>query len=128
MSENRRPRRIAESVRSYLAEQLRTHSEDPRLAHVVITNVEMPPDLTLAWVSVRLLVGDDDPVKRKRCVQALQRGVGRFRGGLGRQLQLRRVPELRFRYDEGHDAERRVNELLDEIAHEPKAVEDAKDE
>lgn len=121
MSDGRRPRRVAETIRGYLAEQLSSHSEDVRLSRLVVTRVDVPPDMAVAWVAVRLMVGDDDPKNRKRSLAALQRAAGRLRKGLGRRLRVKRLPELRFEYDDGHDRESRVAELLDQIAHEPTA-------
>jgi len=111
---------VAEIVRAYLTEALTRQMHDPGLTGVVVTGVEMPPDLATAYISVRLLVGDDDERQRQRALQSLRRAAPRFRRALGPRLRLRRLPELRFTYDTGQDAARRVQELLDEIAEEPK--------
>jgi ribosome-binding factor A len=41
--------------------------------------------------------------------------AGRLRSAGAPALRLKRVPELRFAYDEGLDAARRVEELLREV-------------
>jgi ribosome-binding factor A len=119
--ERRRPRRVAEIVQSLLAEALRREIDDPRLASLVITSVEVPDDLSVAHVQVRLLVGGDDQRARAAALRSLGRAGPRLRRGLGPALQLRRVPALSFSYDLGLDKARRVEELLDEIEREPKA-------
>ncbi len=48
-------------------------------------------------------------------MRSLHRAGGRIRRLLAPRLELRRVPEISFSYDTGHDARRRVDELLDEI-------------
>jgi ribosome-binding factor A len=50
----------------------------------------------------------------------LERAQGRLRRGLGQAVPLKRLPELRFHFDDGPDARARVDELLAEIAREPK--------
>ena len=119
MSEGRRAKRVATRLQAYLGQALIREIEDPRLGSLVITNVEIGDDLAVAHIGVRLMVGDDNPKLRRAAMQSLSRVAGRLRRGLAPELGLRRVPELRFDYDTGHDAARRVDELLEEIRHEP---------
>jgi ribosome-binding factor A len=114
-TDGRRGKRVAELIRAYLAELMRREVDDPRLASVVITTVEVTDDLMSARVGIRLLVGDEDPKVRAVVLKSLARGAGRLRRLIAPRLELRRSPELRFHYDSGHDASRRVEELLDEI-------------
>lgn len=120
----RRSKRVAETIRAFLSEMLRRSIDDPRLTSLVITDVDVADDLSFAKIGVRLLVGDDDPGGRKAALAHLERASNRIRKALAPKLALRRVPELRFTYDTGHDAARRVDELLAEIANEPKARDD----
>jgi ribosome-binding factor A len=122
--DGRRTRRVAEALRSHLAEALSREVADPRLASVVITTVTVSDDLSVARIGVRLLVGDDDPAIRRAMVESLARATHRLRRVVAPRLRLRRAPELRFAYDTGHDASRRVEELLDEIHQAPGARDD----
>ena len=63
--DGRRTRRVAEALRTHLAEALGREVADPRLASVVITDVTVSDDLSVARVGVRLLVGDEDPGQRR---------------------------------------------------------------
>jgi ribosome-binding factor A len=122
--DGRRTRRVAEALRTHLAEAFGREVADPRLASVVITDVTVSDDLSVARVGVRLLVGDEDPDKRRSMVDSLQRATHRLRRVVAPRLRLRRAPELRFAYDTGHDATRRVEELLDEIHRAPRGQDD----
>lgn len=113
--DGRRARRVAELIRTHLAELIRRDVDDPSLAALVITDVSVPDDLGVAWVTVKLLLDDDDVALRKKTLRAVGRSAPRLRRKLAPRLGLRRVPDLRFSYDEGHDATRRVDELLREI-------------
>jgi len=126
-TDGRRGKRVAELLRAYLAELMRREVDDPRLAAVVITTVEVTDDLMSARIGVRLLVGDEDPKIRAVVLKSLAKGAGRLRRLIAPKLELRRSPELRFHYDAGHDASRRVEELLHEIKAEslPKVDESA---
>jgi len=100
---------------------MRREVDDPRLAALVITTVDVTDDLQTARIGVRLLVGDDDPKAREKALKSLARGASRLRRLIAPRLELRRAPELRFDYDTGHDASRRVDEILSEIERDPKA-------
>ncbi|HTA89742.1 MAG TPA: ribosome-binding factor A, partial [Polyangiaceae bacterium] len=60
MSDGRRGKRVAELIRAHLAELMRREVDDPRLAALVITTVDVTDDLMSARIGVRLLVGDED--------------------------------------------------------------------
>jgi ribosome-binding factor A len=126
-SDGRRPRRAAEAIRSVMAGALMTELGDPQLASLVITDVAVTDDLGLARIGVRLMVGDGDPKRRKDVVRRMERVSPKLRRLLGPALGLRRVPEIRFFYDDGHDASQRVDELLREIATDPKSDEELED-
>jgi ribosome-binding factor A len=111
----KRSARVAERVREEIATALGRDLQDPRLQDVVVTRVEMPDDLGLARVRVRLTVGGDDPVRQKRALAGLAAASGPLRKRVGQALGLRRTPELTFHYDEGQDASTRVEALLEEI-------------
>lgn len=118
MSDGRRVQRVADAIRSNLAGTLLRDLGDPLLQSLVVTSVEVTPDLRSARIAVRLLADDHDEARRRAALRALQRAGGRIRRALAPKLGLRYFPELSFSYDAGHDAERRVEELLDEIARE----------
>ncbi len=122
-----RGRRVAETIKHHLADALARDLGDPRLEGVVVTEVDVPDDLGVARVSVRLLVGDEDVLRRAATLRALGRVASRLRRSLAPKLRLKRVPELRFAYDTGLDHTRRVDELLKEIAEEHAERDDADD-
>lgn len=116
--EGMRGRRVAETIKHHLTSSLTREVQDRRLAQLVITAVDVPDDLGVARVFVRLLVGDEDQAARRATLAALGRVSARLRRSLAPRLRLKRVPELKFVYDTGLDHARRVDELLREIADE----------
>jgi ribosome-binding factor A len=118
MAEARRPKRVAETIKKHIADALGRELHDPRLTGLIVTRVEIGPDLALARVHLRSLVGVMDAVAQKRIEDAANKAARLLRAGLGEKLGLRRVPELRFSYDRGQDAVNRIEELLSEIQRE----------
>lgn len=114
-NDGRRTKRVAELIQRHFAEILRREVDDPRLAAVVVTGVEISDDLMIAKIGVRLLVADDDERQRKSIIERLRRAAPRLRRVITPRLELKRAPELRFHYDVGPDAQQRVSELLREV-------------
>jgi ribosome-binding factor A len=117
-TESRRPKRVAEAIRSTVAEALNEDLSDPMLAGVVISEVSVSDDLLSARIGIRRLVDDGKEATRRSVVQHLDRAQGRLRRLLAPRLDLRKVLELHFYFDLGPDKRARVDELLAEIAEE----------
>jgi ribosome-binding factor A len=122
--DGRRNRRVADLLRAELTQALLRELGDPELADVVITEVTVTQDLGIAMIAVRRLTDESDNSRRESLIRALGKATRRLRRLVGPKLGLRRTPELRFTYDQGLDAQRRVEELLDVIAHEPHSEEE----
>ena len=124
MPEGHRAARVAERLRAELSRLLQTEIRDPRVQGVLLGRIEISGDLQLATVGVRLLPSpgslEVDPHARKQLLAGLLAASGRLRSLLAKPLGLRRALELRFEYDEGLDAQGRVEQLLDEIARDSK--------
>jgi ribosome-binding factor A len=127
-NDGRRTKRVAELIQRHFAEALRREVDDPRFAAVVVTGVEITDDLMIANIGVRLLVADDDQRQRRDIVERLRRAAPRLRRAITPRLELKRAPELRFHYDVGPDAQRRVSDLLREVDVEREAATPKTDE
>ena len=109
---NQRQLRTGEIIRHALVEILReVEVNDPALAGVSVTVAEarMSPDLKHATVFVRPLGGEGSPA----VVEALNRHTKFIRGELGRHIDLRFTPDLRFRDDQSFEAAARMDALFD---------------
>ena len=112
MASHRRVDRVNQLLLEELARLLRREVHDPRVARVTLTGVESTPDLRHATVYVRTL-GDETPVEE--AIEGLRSAEGFLRGTLGRELHLRRIPELTFEVDRTLERARRIEHLLDEV-------------
>jgi ribosome-binding factor A len=119
----KRPVRVAGRIQEELAILLQREIRDPRVASVSISEVEVTPDLLDARVRVRHPSGDE-PAARRALLEGLRSASGVLRRELGQRLGLRTAPRLSFFYDEGLERRQRIDEVLAEIAREPKAKDD----
>lgn len=118
MSEARRPRRVAETIRKHIAEALTRELFDPRLVGLMVTRVDIGADLSTAHVHVRSMTASMVPADQRAVEKAANRAAPLLRRGLGARLGLKKTPGLAFSYDSGQDAVDRVEALLVEIRRE----------
>ena len=95
---SRRTERVADVLREELARVLRREAHDPRLALVTVTRVEVSPDLGQARVFWSCLEAKGAPSAEAAQV-ALEAAAPFLRKRLAEALELRRVPQLGFRFD-----------------------------
>ena len=106
---SKRLARLNEQLKREISESIRTQVRDPRVGLVTVTAVEVAADLGSAKVYVR---STDDGVHRRATLEGLEAAAPFIRTSLGRVLSLRRVPELRFRWDRSLEHASRIEEVL----------------
>jgi ribosome-binding factor A len=108
---SQRQLRVGELIRHELADMLtRGEIHDPVIAAHLITvpEVRMSPDLRLATIYVMPLGGRD----KEDVLGAFDRNKRYVRGEIARRVNLKFVPEIRFRIDERFDEAERIEKLL----------------
>ena len=111
-----REKRVAERIRADLSEMiLRGAIRDPAVEGAIVSDVQVTNDLGVARVFVRRLEGEPDAARKKKLIDALTRASGFLRRELASTLSMRRVPELRFAWDEGADKAARLESIFEEI-------------
>lgn len=107
----RRLARLNERIKREISELIRTEVRDPRIGLPTVTAVEVTPDLWLARVYVR-----PGPVREdgsaEEMLEALAKAAPFIRRELGKNLKVRRVPELRFLADRTLEEALRIEEIL----------------
>jgi ribosome-binding factor A len=118
--DRRRPERVASRVREEIVAALSRDLRDPRLKGVVVSGVRVTDDLSLARVTIRMLVDDADGARARDAVKVLERLEGGLRKRLGSRLGMRRIPSIRFDADASADDRDRLEALLHEVGEEIK--------
>lgn len=127
MPQGSRPDRVADQIRSELGQLLAREVHDPGIGFVTITRVQVSADIQQARVFYTTLGGASPTTSpgaegaprndqaRRNTERALSRALPFLRRQLGSRLRLKRVPELKFMYDESIAGQDRIERLLDEI-------------
>ncbi|HNR92145.1 MAG TPA: 30S ribosome-binding factor RbfA [Dokdonella sp.] len=100
--------RIAVQLRKEVAVLVHRAVRDHALPSASVSDVEVTRDLDMARIYVTTLLSDES----KLAVDALNELAVEFRRELSRTLKMRRVPELRFHYDDSVDRGERIETLL----------------
>ena len=108
----KRAERVAVQLRIEVADILAKKSKDPRLQNVTVTHVEVTNDLRIARVYVSFLEKKDD---EPGILKALSSASGFVRSELGRRLELRYTPEVKFWSDSSSPRTERILNILDSL-------------
>jgi len=108
----KRTDRVGAELRRELGLLVHAAVRDHGLPSVSVSDVEVTRDLDWATVWVTALMPEQADVAMK----ALKELAFEFRRTLSRSMRLRRVPELKFKYDDSVDKGERIEALLREQA------------
>jgi ribosome-binding factor A len=107
--------RVAEQIRRELADLLRFHVKDQRLASkltlVTLTDVEVTNDFSHAKVFYTSLT---DESEQEDIAKSLQHLTSYLRRELGHRMSIHKIPELHFIYDASVVRGTRLSRLIDE--------------
>lgn len=103
--------RINKIIERELSSILLTEAKHPLLKYVSVTKVSCTKDLSIAtiWFSV---IGKDDEVEATG--KALEESKGYLRSEIAKRIDLRKAPDLKFKYDSSLEYGRHIEELLKE--------------
>src|SRR5919199_6411464 len=108
-----RPDRVGDQIRQEISEMLsRGAVHDPGIGFITLTRVKVSADLQVARVYYTSM---GDPKARRETEKALDRATPFFRRQVGSRLNLRRVPELEFRFDESIGHQDRIEQILRDL-------------
>jgi ribosome-binding factor A len=100
--------RLSAELRRLIGTMVHQAVRDHALPSVSVSDVEVTKDFDVATIFVTALLPDTS----KEAVKALNEMAKDFRRELSRTMRVRRVPELRFKYDDSVDRGERIDALL----------------
>lgn len=107
-----RIQRIEKLIEKELATILQNEAHNELLHFVSITKVVLAPDMSLATIWFTVLGSD---AEKEATAKALDGAKGYLRSEIAHRLDIRRSPELRFKYDESIDYGNHIEEILNDL-------------
>lgn len=119
MSKHFRSGRIGEEIKKIISELLINGLKDPRLNRLMsISAVEVTEDYSYATVYISALDSSDE--EKKDILAAFKSAGGFLKREIGRRMQLRTVPELRFKIDTSLEYGLHMAKIIEEVNKESK--------
>lgn len=109
-----RTRKIGELLQRELAVMVARELNDPRVTQVTLTAVDVAPDMSHAKIFITHLGGQEQALK---ALAGLNSAAGFLQRALRDRVILRKVPALRFVYDESVERGDNIERLLARARH-----------
>ena len=111
---------LGEEIKKIISRMLLRQLKDPRLDHMIsVVDVEVTKDGSYAtcWITGLDLAGDEAKKKEREeeVISGLESAKGKIRQEIGREIKLRRVPDLIFKIDHSEDYGRHIDQVLRDI-------------
>jgi ribosome-binding factor A len=107
-----RPERVGEQIFKEATRLLLYSIKDPRVASVTLTGVQMSRDISSAQLFFTV---SDEAAERKNAEKGLKSAAPFIRREIGKAMQLRFVPEIRFKYDKSIVYGQKIDALLHQV-------------
>ena len=111
-----RQQKVGDLLRAEISEILRMRMRDPRVGFVTVTDVTVTRDLRHASVFVSVF-GDEK--EGPAVLAVLKNAAGFVRSELGHRVELRHIPELRFKIDKSAEYSAHISSMLKKIVNAP---------
>ena len=111
-----RIQRVNNLIRHEISDLLQRQVKDPRLgAFVAVTEVSTSPDLRYAKIFVSRIGSEEE---KQETLSVLATASRFFRRELAKRLDLPRIPELSFHWDDSIERGDRLLQLIDKVSKE----------
>lgn len=120
MGKGYRTGRLGEEIRRVVSDLLLREIKDPRLSGIVsISAVEVTADYSYATLFISVLndpgSGESEEERKIEVLEAFQSAKGLIRREVGRQIKLKHVPEILFRFDTSLEYGRHISKVIAEL-------------
>jgi ribosome-binding factor A len=107
---SKRSLRVGDMILKEISEMLiKGTIRDPRIEPVVLTGIKLTDDLGFARVYFTVI---GDQIDKQNIMEGLQSASSYIKRELSRRIRIRRIPDLKFEFDEVLQEGYRVDELL----------------
>ncbi len=110
---NQRTERLGSEIQRALAQILREDVRDPRASSMVsVLRAEVTPDLDICKVYISVYGNSQE---QAQAITALKKAAPFIRRCLGQRITIRKLPELKFIYDDSIEYSVHISALIDSL-------------
>ena len=108
-----RKKKLEEQIKRLIGEALIREVKDPRIGFATVYSVSLADDYSHAEVLISVL---GDQKQKSKTLDGLKAAKGFLRSFVGKNIQLRHVPEMTFKIDSSIEEGARIIEMIDSVA------------
>lgn len=115
MSTSNRSEHLEKIIKRLISDIIYKEVNDPRIKFVTITRVKLSSNLASAKIYITIF---NDKENVRKCLKALRNATSFIRHEIGKDLELRRTPEIEFLVDKEMLKQYRILEITRKIKEE----------
>lgn len=104
--------RLEKIIEREISNIIMTEVKDDRLKFVTITKVSLTKDLSIATIYYTVLGNEEQKLATSK---NLEEAKGFIKSSLSKKLEIRKIPDLRLKYDESLEYGEKIEKILKEI-------------
>lgn len=104
--------KISHQIQKEISIIIQNEVKNTKIGYITITDTKVTNDLSLATIYYSIL-GDDN--RKKAAQEGLESSNGFIRSELSKRIHMRKVPELKFKYDISLENGNKIDKLLEEL-------------
>lgn len=109
---SKRVNRVAEQMKKELGGIITQKVKDPRIGFITVTDVEVTGDLQDATVFISVLGNEKE---KTDTLTGLNKAKGFIRTEIGQRIRLRKVPAIKFEFDDSIAYGNKIQTLLQQV-------------
>ncbi|HET7288957.1 MAG TPA: 30S ribosome-binding factor RbfA [Thermodesulfobacteriota bacterium] len=107
---HRRSERVSDEIMREVSGMIvRGEIKDPRVSGVFVTGVKITENLSMAEVFFTVLGGE---AERSAALEGLEHSKGFIRSRLAKKIRMKKIPDIKFSFDQALETGYRVDEIL----------------
>lgn len=104
--------RLEKIIEREISNIIMTEVKDDRLKFVTITKASLTKDLSIATIYYTVLGNEEQKLATSK---SLEEAKGFIKSSLSKKLEIRKIPDLRLKYDESLEYGEKIEKILQEI-------------
>lgn len=108
----KRSERVKEQMLKVVNDVIKHEVKDPRIGFVTITRIELTENLRFAKIYVSVMGSEDEQAKSFKGIKSAAPFI---RSRIGKNMRIKKLPELSFILDHGQEDSDRINRLMHQI-------------
>ena len=110
--QTKRSDKVGDLLKKEISLIISSEINDPRLQNINITAVKVSDDIGIAYVFYTVIGASIQKTQSNIDSKILEKLSGMIRSNLAKKIKIRRIPKIKFRFDESIEYSENIEKLL----------------